>query len=318
MKFKSNFKVIAPATISDLGCGLDIFGVALSGVYDEVLVKPTPKDHIHLTKITSNKMELSYKVEENAAGIAAQGVLDHLKQEHNLDPKWGLELQLKKRIPMGRGLGSSAASAVAAAMAVNLAFGVDLEKRELLPFILKGEQLAEKRSRLNAVAAALLGGMFMVRDHEELDFYRLPLIRGLQLVVIYPRSIMTTQVSRRQQLPAQVALQLASQQGAQTAALVQAFYTSNLSLLSSAISSNPLEEYWKGETPYFEELKEAALANRALGCSLAGKGTAVFALCKNSLEASQVEQAMHQVYKKRKVRHNSFVAAIDHEGTRIA
>jgi homoserine kinase len=318
MKFKSNFKVIAPATISDLGCGLDVFGVAFSGVYDEVLVKPTEKDYIHIAEITSSKLPISLATEENAAGTAAQAVLDHLKQAHGLDSKWGLELSLRKRVAVGHGLGSSAASAVAAAMAVNLAFGNALEKRELLPFVLQGEQVAEQQQRANAVIPSLLGGLFLVRDHVQLDYYRLPLIRGLQLVVVYPRNNKTTQQERRGLVPKQLATTLAKQQAAQTAALVQAFCTSNLSLLSTAISNNILEEYWSDETPLFEELKATALANKALGCSLAGKGTAVFALCKNSLEAVQIEEAMTNIYKNHKIRYSSFVGSIDHEGSRIA
>lgn len=318
MKIKSNFKVIAPATISDLGCGLDVFGIALSAVYDEVLVKPSEKDYISIQEITSSKMPISLETHENAAGVAAQAVLDHLKQEHGLDSKWGLNLSLRKKVAVGHGLGSSAASAVAAAVAVNAAFGNILEKRELLPFILQGEEVAEGQARINAIVPALLGGMFLIRNHEQLDFYRLPLIRGLKLVVIYPRNKKQTQKERRALLPSSFALEIAKEQAAQTAALVQAFCTSNLSLLSSAISNNMVEEYWKGETPYFGELKEAALNNRALGCSLAGKGTAVFALCKNSLEAEQVEIAMKQVYDKNKIRHTSFVSSIDHEGAIIA
>ncbi|MFK7797100.1 MAG: homoserine kinase [Aureispira sp.] len=318
MKFRSNFKVIAPATISDLGCGLDVFGVALSAVYDEVLVKPTEKNHIVISTITSNKMPIPLATNQNAAGIAAQGVLDYLKQEHGLDQQWGLDLSLRKRVAVGHGLGSSAASAVAAAFAVNIAFGSPLSKRELLPFILKGEEVAEEQTRINAIVPALLGGLFLVRDHNSLDFYRLPLIRGLQLVVIYPRNNKHTQKERRANLPAQLPLEIMQAQAAQTAALVQAFCTSNLALLSSAIGNNVVEEYWKDTTPYFEELKEAALSNKALGCTLAGKGTAVFALCKNSLEAQEVEQVMKAVYEQNKIRHTSFVSSIDHEGVIIA
>lgn len=318
MKFKSNFKVIAPTTIADLGCGLDVFGMALSGKYDEVFAKPSDKDYIEIVEITGNKLPISLATEQNAAGVAAQATLEYLKKEQGLDPKWGLSLSLKKRIPEGYGLGSSAASAVAAAVAVNEAFGCKLEKRELLPFILKGEELSEGQTRINSIVPSLLGGLFMIRNHANLDFYRLPLIRGLQIVSIYPRNYQRTQKDMRAKLPAHLPLSVAREQSTQTAALVQAFAMSNLSLLSSAIGNNTMEEYWKGETPYFEALKAAAMDNRALGCTLSGKGTAVFALCKNSLEAEEVEQAMKHIYAKNKIRHSSFISSIDHEGAILA
>lgn len=318
MKFKSNFKIVAPATISDLGCGLNVFGIALSGIYDEVLVKPSDKDHIEITEITSNKTPIPLATEHNAAGVAAQRVLEHLKQEHQLDAKWGLNLSLRKKVPVGYGLGSSAASAVAAALAVNAAFGNLLEKKELLPFILQGEKIAEGKTRINAIVPALLGGLFLIHNHEGLDYHRLPLIRGLKVVIIYTRNFQHIQKEKCAKLPKQVQLQVAQEQAAQTAALVQAFYTSNLSLLSSAISHNTLEHYWADKTPYFKELKQAALSHHALGCSLAGKGTAVFALCKNSLEAENVELAMKKVYDNNKIRHTSFISSIDHEGAYIA
>lgn len=318
MKFKSNFKVIAPLVVSDLGCGLDTFGLALDGLYDEVLVKPSAAAGIHIQEVVGNKTDIPLVPAQNAAGEAAHAVLLHLQQHHDLDPKLGLSLTLRKRIPVGHGLGSSAASAVAGAMAVNEAFGRPLSKRELLPFAAHGEAIAEGQQRINAVVPALLGGCFLVQDTAELRYHRLPFVKGLQVVLIYPRAVRLFQPERRGLLPEQLPTAVFAQQAANAAALVRALYMGDLAGIRAALASQPLERYWAEAIPQFEQLKAAALGLGALGCSIAGKGSAVFALCKNSLDAENIGTAFARIYDQERIRHTLVQAGVDLEGAIVA
>lgn len=318
MKFKSNFKVIAPAVVSDLGCGLDVFGLAIDGLYDEVLVKPSNQAGIHIADIVGNKTNIPLEAAQNAAGVAALHTLAHLQEEHGLDSALGLTLTLRKRVPVGHGLGSSAASAVAGAMAVNEAFGRLLDKRALLPFALKGEAAVEGRPRINAIVPAMLGSCILAQSVAPLQFYRLPLIRGLQVVVVYPRNIRLFQQERSTLLPAKLPTSLLNQQTAASAALVQAFYTGNLDGIKAALSNNPLEAFWSNAVPLFDDLKAAALDKGALACSLAGKGSGVFALCKNNLDAENVGEELESIYETARIRCTVVRSSIDHEGATLA
>jgi homoserine kinase len=71
---------------------------------------------------------------------------------------FGIEMILHKSMPVGSGLGSSAASSVAAAVAVNALLAKPLSKADLLPFILEGERLACGSAHADNAAPCLLGG----------------------------------------------------------------------------------------------------------------------------------------------------------------
>jgi len=318
MKFKSNFKVVAPATIANLGCGLDALGLALESPGDEVFVKPSTKSGIHISSILNNKTKIPLETSKNAAGVSAELVLEHLKANFELDPKAGLDLGLNKKVAVGHGLGSSTASAVAGAFAVNEAFGCHLSKRDLIPFIMKGEELAKGQLRVNSLLPSLLGGIILTRDHQTLDFHRLPLVKGLQMVVIYARKQVLNKTQLRNNLTSKTDIANALQQSANLGGFVQALYTSNLDLLSSTLTDHIAEKHWSPLIPFFKELKASALSNGALGCGLAGAGPAVFALCKNSLEAEKVAKAMEQVYNSNKIENTVIISKIDHEGVRLA
>ncbi|CAA6802792.1 MAG: Homoserine kinase [uncultured Aureispira sp.] len=318
MKFKSNFKVIAPATIANLGCGLDALGLALESPGDEVFVKPSNKTGIHISSILNNKTKIPLETDKNAAGVSAKLVLEHLKTNFDLDPKAGLDLGLNKKVAVGHGLGSSTASAVAGAFAVNEAFGCHLTKRDLIPFIMKGEELAKGQLRVNSLLPSLLGGIILTRDHQALDFHRLPLVKGLQMVVIYAQKQVLDKTQLRNNLTSKTDVANAIQQSANLGAFVQALYTSNLDLLSSTLTDHIAEKHWSALIPFFKELKATALNNGALGCGLAGAGPGVFALCKNSLEAEKVAKAMELIYTSNNIENTVIRSKIDHEGVRLA
>jgi homoserine kinase len=318
MKFKSNFKVVAPATIANLGCGLDALALAMESPSDEVFVKPSDKPGIHISSILNNKTNIPLETNKNAAGIAAQLVLDHLKTNFGLDQNAGLDFGLNKKVAVGHGLGSSSASAVAGAFAVNEAFGCHLSKRDLIPFIIKGEELSGGQFRINSLMSSLLGGIILTRDHQTLDFHRLPIVKGLHMVVIYARNQILAQNQVRNNLANKTEVTNALQQAANLGAFVQALYTSNLDLLSRSLTDCIAEKHWSALTPFFKELKATAINHGALNCGLAGTGPGVFALCKNSLEAKNVGEALGAIYTSNKIRNTVLVSKIDHEGVRVA
>ena len=171
---KSGIKVFAPASVANVACGFDILGFALEKPGDEIIVRFSDTPKLKITKITGLKgLKLPYEVEKNTAGFAAQRLLDHLGESNR-----GIEMEIHKKMPFGSGLGSSAASAVAGAMAINELLRRPLSKRELLPFAVLGEQVADNAYHADNVAPSLLGGMIFIRDNLTLDVHRIPIPRG--------------------------------------------------------------------------------------------------------------------------------------------
>ena len=125
---------------------------------------------------------------------AAVAVISFLEKIGN---PFGVEITLEKRMPLSSGLGSSAASAVAAVTAVNILAGRPLAPRDLLPFTMEAERVACGSAHADNVAPSLLGGFVLIRSYEPLDVVQLPVPRGLSCAVVHPHAELRTEDARR-------------------------------------------------------------------------------------------------------------------------
>ena len=109
----AGLKAMAPASVSNLACGFDALGMALDIPGDEIIGRWIDTPGVHIVEIRGEKKNIPQDASKNIAGITASAVLKHVGEE-----KRGLELKIYKHIQGGSGLGSSAASACAAAVLV--------------------------------------------------------------------------------------------------------------------------------------------------------------------------------------------------------
>lgn len=300
--------MFAPASVGNVGVGFDTLGLCLEHPGDEIVARFTDAwTGLRITEITGAR-GISTDPERNTAGVAALRLLEHLDETER-----GIEFRLRKKMPFGSGLGSSAASAVAGAMAVNELFRRPLEKRALLPFALDGEEVASGSRHVDNVAPSLLGGLLLTRDHHTLDVHRLPLLRGLRVVVVHPRVEILTKAARSL-LSDRVPLERHVEQSANLAAFCIAAYTGNLELIRRSLRDVVIEPQRKQLIPGFDDVQAAALAHGALGCSISGSGPSLFALCQNTLVAEQVANAMQGVFQQLKIPSQRFISGINSEG----
>lgn len=304
----SGIKVFAPASIGNAAVGFDIMGFALEKPGDEIIARFTDKPGLRITKITGAKGRLPYELDKNTAGFAALQLLKYLGEE-----KRGIELELHKKLPIGSGLGSSAASAVAGVMAVNELFKRPLEKRGLLPFALEGEKLASGGIHADNVAPSLIGGMVLIRDNETMDVHRLPVPRGLFATVIHPEVEILTKDARGI-LSDTVPLKKFIQQSANLGAFIIGMYNSDIGLIGRSLQDVIIEPQRARLIPHFKEVKEAALQAGALGCSISGAGPSIFALSANSLIAETVGEWMKQIYRDAGISYEIYQSPINQEG----
>src|SRR3546814_4069863 len=124
----------APASIGHVGVGFDILGQAFDAARDTVTAYKEPRAGVRLGEVTGLVDALPDTPEDNTALAAAKAVLEAAKVS------FGVRLSIDKGVPLAAGMGGSAASAVAAAEAVNALLPEPFEDEALLPFALEGER----------------------------------------------------------------------------------------------------------------------------------------------------------------------------------
>ena len=308
-KNKTGIKVFAPASVANVACGFDVLGFALERPGDEIIVRFSDNKGLNITKITGGK--LPYAVEKNTAGYAALTLLEHLGESGR-----GIEMEIHKKMPFGSGLGSSAASAAGAVVAINELLRRPLEKRDLLKFAVLGESIASGAIHADNVAPSLLGGFTLVRDSETLDVHRIHTPKGLYAAVVYPKVEVLTKEARAM-LKTEVPLKTMVKQSANLGAFILGMFNSDFELIKRSLHDLIIEPQRAQLIPHFYEVKEAAYTEGVLGCSISGSGPSVFALAENSLTAERAGLAMQKVYQDNKIPCELYISPINMEGTTL-
>lgn len=301
-------RAFAPGTVANLGPGLDVLGLAVEGAGDTVAVERS--DESRITIRSSGHPEIPIDPERNTAGIAAAQVLRKAGSA-----ALGLTIDIRKGLPLSGGQGGSAASAVAAAVATNALLGSPFSKEQLLEPCLRAEEAVAGRHADN-LAAALFGGVVLVRSLEPPDVIALPFPEELLVVLAEPPQRLRT-AEARACLPRVVDRDVAVAQAAQVGALVAALAMCDLQLLKRSVEDRIAEPVRAPRLPGFLEAKAAALAAGALGCSISGSGPTAFAFAIGEGPAQRIAEAMSSAYQSRGVSASLRVCRIDSRGARL-
>ena len=304
-------RVFAPATVANVACGYDVLGFAIDEPGDEVVARLSEEPGLRITKITGDDGKLPLEPEKNTAGVAALDLLKHLGM---LDR--GIELEIHKKMPFGSGLGSSAASAVAGAFAVNQVIGEPLTKKQLLPFAMTGEASADGAWHADNVGPSLLGGIVFIRDNQELDIAQLPVPKNLWAAVVHPDIEILTKVARGI-LPNEVPLENVTQQIGNLGGLICGLIQEDYGLISRSVHDVIAEPRRQKLIPEFYKAKRAAMASGALGFSISGAGPSVFALCEGKETAERTGTAISQVFTDANLTNQIHISSINRQGVRV-
>lgn len=280
-------RVFAPATVANVACGFDIFGFAIDAPGDEVVARLKPEPGVALKKIVGDGGVLPLDPEKNTACVGVLKLLQYLQSDV------GIEIELHKKMPIGSGLGSSSASAAGSLFAVNALLGSPLTSKELIPFAMEAEKAACGSAHADNVGPALLGGFVLIRSYEPLDIIQIPIQTDLHCVVLHPKIEIRTEMAR-QILPNQVSLKQLVAQTGNAAALIAGLIQGDACLIGRSLQDAVIEPVRSSLIPNFVEIKSAALAAGALGCSISGSGPSIFALVENKEDAEKVGLAMRK------------------------
>jgi homoserine kinase len=294
--------------VANLGPGLDILGVAVTGLGDAVRAEEAPAGGVVIR--AAGHPDLPTESERHTSGIAAAAVLARAGSS------LGVVLDVEKGLPLDGGLGGSAASAVAAAVAVDHLLGQPLDQAALLECCLEAEERVAGRHADN-LAPSLVGGLVLLLGLDPVEVVSLPAPDGLLLVLARPEQRMRTRAARAV-LPSSIDRGLAMAQAARVGALVAALATDDRALLRRAVDDLIAEPARAPLLPGFPEAKKAALASGALGCSISGSGPTVFAFAVGEESARQVAAAMQGAYAEAGIACRAHVAGIDRRGAHVS
>jgi homoserine kinase len=304
--------VYAPGSASNLGPGFDCLGLALSGKGDTVLARGAHAPGVRVVSVSDPRIPL--EPERNTASIAAAAVLRrHLARREGRPPLLpGLELEIMKGLPLAGGLGGSAASAVAGAVAADLLLGARLPKAELLEAALEAESVVAGRHADN-VAPALYGGAVLVLAAEPVRVVPVRVHPTLRFVVVSPNYEVAT-AHARSVVPPQVARGDAVSQAAALGALLLGLERGDADLLRDSMQDRIAEPHRLPLYPGYPEARAAALEAGAAGVAVSGAGPAIVAVC---LAAAEVGKAMREAYARLGIEATVHEARVDDGGARV-
>ena len=303
----------APASIGNVGVGFDMLGLALEGAGDRVFARRTDGESVSVAEVRGQDgglhPYLSTDATLNTASIAAQA----LWNDHG--DSGGVELKVHKGVPLQSGMGSSAASAVAAVVAVNALLEEPLPVAALLPYALEGEKFASGGLHADNVAPSLLGGLILCPQVLLPDVVKLPVPEGVSAALIHPDLQVNTAHARRGLAKGYSMQQWLQQQGL-LAGFIAACAASDIPLIRKTLRDVIIEPQRSAAVPCFDAVKAAAEKGGALGCSLSGSGPSIFALCVSG-DARNIASAMEQACRSKGIGCQSWVSPMTAPGARV-
>jgi homoserine kinase len=261
-------RVRVPGSSANLGPGFDTLGLAL-GLYDEVEVSVAP-DGV----VIEVAGEGAGRVPCDDAHLVARAMRSAWDIVGDAPP--GIRMRCRNAIPHSRGLGSSAAAAVAGAAAAVVLAGRDAElERDTILHVAAGME-----GHADNAAASLLGGFVVAWEtagntSQRFHAVRLEAHPGIQPVALVAGTESLTSTTRGL-LPERVPLVDAAFTGSRTALAVLAF-TQRPELLLPATEDRLHQNYRRPAYPESAELVDA-LRDRGVAAVISGAGPTVLAL----------------------------------------
>jgi homoserine kinase len=276
----------APASVGNVAVGFDVLGHTVHGPVDTATVRRVPRAGVRITALRGVVVDLPTDAPLNTAGAAL------LSLSAALALPFGFEVELDKGIPLGSGLGGSAASAVAALVAANALLDRPLSREELVWHAVAGEQVASGSPHADNVAPQLLGGLVLALTDRVVP---IPVPAGLWATVVHPHTVLETRVARGV-LKDPYPLSAFVAQSGHLAAFLAGCFSGDLSLVRAGLVDVLVEPRRAPLVPGFAAVRAAALAHGALGASISGAGPSVFGWFGSEDEAQRAGEAMSAAF----------------------
>jgi len=296
----------APGSTSNLGPGFDCLGLAFTGKGDTVTARLVSRPGVSVAFVSDSRVPTDPA--RNTAAIAASAVLRLRRVES------GVELRVEKGLPLSAGMGGSAASAVAAAVAVDALLGAALSKHALLGAALEAEAAVAGRHADN-VAPCLMGGCVLVQGIDPLRLVELRVHPDLELVLATPDYGVET-ARARAVLPREVPRGDAIAQAALLAGLVLGLERGDRALIAGSMLDRIAEPARRPLYPGYPRARLAALEAGAAGVAVSGAGPTLVAIVLRG-GSDAVAAAVERAYAAEGIGCSTHRAGVDLAGARV-
>ena len=276
----------APASVGNVGVGFDILGHSIDGPGDKVSVRRIVEPVVCIDAIRGSRTPLPMQAEANTAGVA----LIALRQALALP--FGFALEIDKGIPLGSGMGGSAASCVAALVATNALLDSPLSTHDLYQFALTGEAVASGGRHGDNVGAMLLGGLVLATAERLVP---IPVPTHWHCAVVHPEVVLETRRAR-EILQGSYVLSEFVAQSANLSLLLAGCMRGDAELVRAGLNDVLIEPRRAPLIVGFSAVKQAALDHGALGASISGAGPSVFGWFEHRAQAESAAVAMRAAF----------------------
>jgi homoserine kinase len=299
----------APASVGNVAIGFDILGFCVNALGDRVTVTRKDQPGVTIRAVRGVAGDLPLEPEKNTAGRALMAL------HEALNPGFGFEMEIDKGIPLGSGLGGSAASAVGAVVAANALLAKPCTKLELLKFAMQGEAVASGSMHVDNIAPSLFGGLVLTVGIDHPRVKQIPVPKGVRAVILHPHMFLSTRQARAI-LRRTVEMSDFVWQTANLAGFISGCYTDDLDMIRASLEDVVIEPQRQALIPGFPEVRRASMDAGALGCSISGAGPTMFAWAVES-RANAVCDAMKAEFAKRNIEVDDFIVEINDVGARV-
>jgi homoserine kinase len=299
----------APASVGNVAIGFDILGFAVDALGDRVTVSRQAAPGVDITRVHGIAGELPRDPKRNTAGQAL------LAMQEALHLPFGFTLEIDKGIPLGSGLGGSAASAVGAVVAANALLPEPCGKLELLKFAMQGEAVASGSLHVDNISPSLFGGLVLTVGIDHPRVKQIPVPPEVRAVIMHPHMFLSTKQARAI-LKRTVDLSDFVWQTANLAGFISGCYTNDLDMIRASLEDVVIEPQRQALIPGFQDVRRAAMEAGALGCSISGAGPTTFAWVHQS-KATAVRDAMRGEFERKSIQLDEWIVEIQSTGARV-
>ena len=283
---RSSAQAFAPASVGNVGVGFDILGHAIEGVGDSVTVRRIDAPAVRIAAIRGAAVDLPLDTPSNTAGAALLALREALALP------FGFEIEIDKGIPLGSGMGGSAASCVAALVAANELLDAPLSREALYPFALVGEAVASGGRHGDNLGPMLLGGLVLATADR---LVKIPVPAAWHSVLVHPDAVLETRRARVA-LQGNYELKAFVAQSANLALVLIGCQSGDASLVRAGLDDVLVEPRRAPLIAGFDAAKRAMLDGGAFGASISGAGPSVFGWFATKAEAEAAAPKVQQAF----------------------
>ncbi|QGT99828.1 Homoserine kinase [Candidatus Syntrophocurvum alkaliphilum] len=261
--------VRVPATSANLGPGFDTLGLALSLYLD---VEMDFADDAIIEFKGEGEEDLKNNPENNLVLKSANILLSKAIIKKNLN------IKIKNEIPIGKGLGSSAAAIVAGLFAANKLIGNKFSDQQLIKWAVELEGHAD-----NIVPAVVGGFVTVMLYNDEIYYQKIQIPSNIDIIVVVPNFTLSTEKSRSV-IPEKVNIKDTVYNLQRACFLIASLNNKDYNKLDKAMDDLIYQPLRKHFIPGFNDIVDNAIDNGALGIALSGAGPSFLAFAHDNPE----------------------------------